>query len=192
MTTLLDLLDGFTSYAWRLEALDTYDIGDEREQFNDFMAGRTPKSSPDDLEWQARARSVVASGRQIGRVRMVGHPITDYTRFEWAAYPDNIAAGETISVYDRAWPGGTDSRFAQDFWLFDDRIAAVMNYASDGQFLGITTTEDIEPYLKTKQLALSRSVPFDEYTLLPDPRIEGQVGHNRVAVTSEETSTSVD
>lgn len=190
MTTLLDLLDGFTSYAWRLEALDTYDIGDEREQFNDFMAGRTPKPSPDDLEWQARARSVVASGRQIGRVRMVGHPITDYTRFEWAAYPDNIAAGETIRVYDRTWPGGTDCRFEQDFWLFDDRIAAVMNYASDGQFLGITITEDVEPYLEIKQSALARSVPFDEYTLLPDPRVEGQVGRNRAAVTSEETSTS--
>lgn len=190
MTTLLDLLDGFTSYAWRLEALDTYDIGDEREQFNDFMAGRTPKSSPDDLEWQARARSVVASGRQIGRVRMVGHPITDYTRFEWAAYPNNIAAGEMIRVYDRTWPGGTDSRFEQDFWLFDDRIAAVMNYASDGQFLGITITEDVEPYLEIKQSALARSVPFDDYTLLPDPRVEGQVGRNRAAVTSEETSTS--
>jgi len=190
VTTLLDLLDGFTSYAWRLEALDTYDIGDEREQFNDFMAGRTPKSSPDDLEWQARARSVVASGRQIGRVRMVGHPITDYTRFEWAAYPNNIAAGEMIRVYDRTWPGGTDSRFEQDFWLFDDRIAAVMNYASDGQFLGITITEDVEPYLEIKQSALARSVPFDDYTLLPDPRVEGQVGRNRAAVTSEETSTS--
>src|SRR5690606_15740 len=154
------------------------------------MAGRTPKSSPDDLEWQARARSVVASGRQIGRVRMVGHPITDYTRFEWAAYPNNIAAGEMIRVYDRTWPGGTDSRFEQDFWLFDDRIAAVMNYASDGQFLGITITEDVEPYLEIKQSALARSVPFDDYTLLPDPRVEGQVGRNRAAVTSEETSTS--
>lgn len=190
MTTLLDLLDSFTSYAWRLEALDTYDISDEREQFDDFLAGRTPKPSADDLEWQARARSVVASGRQIGRVRMVGHPITDYTRFEWAAYPDNIAAGEVVRVYDRSWPGGTDSRFEQDFWLFDDRIAAVMNYASDGQFLGITITEDVTPFLDTRQAALERSVPFNEYTLLPDPRAEGQVGRNQAAVTSEETSPS--
>lgn len=190
MTTLLDLLNSFTSYAWRLEALDTYDIGDERDQFNDFTAGRTPQPSADDLEWQARARSVVASGRQIGRVRMVGHPITDYTRFEWAAYPDNIAAGETIRVYDRSWPNGTEPQFDQDFWLFDDRVAAVMNYASDGQFLGIEVTEAVEPFLRIRQEALTRSVPFHEYTLLPDPRAEGQVGRDWAAVTSEETSPS--
>jgi len=190
VTTLLDLLDGFTSYAWRLEALDTYDVSDEREQFNDFMAGRTPKPSADDLEWQARARAVVASGRKIGRVRMVGHPVTDYTRFEWAAYPDNIAAGETIKVYDRSWPGGTDPRFDQDFWLFDDRIAAVMTYTSGGQFLGVTITEDVAPFLDIKQAAVARSVPFHEYTLLPAPRAEGEVGRNRAAVTSEETSPS--
>lgn len=190
MTTLLDLLDSFTTYAWRLEALDTYDISDEREQFNDFMAGRIPEPSPDDLEWQARARAVVASGRQIGRVRMVGHPVTDYTRFEWAAYPYNIAAGENIRVYDRAWPGGAEPRFKQDFWLFDDRVVAVMNYAGDGRFLGITITEDVVPYLAIKQAALERSVPFDEFTLLPDPRSEGQLNLNRAALTNEETPAS--
>ncbi|MFI5614707.1 DUF6879 family protein [Amycolatopsis sp. NPDC051903] len=190
MTTLLDLLDGFTSYAWRLEALDSYDVADEREQFDDFMAGRPPRPSVDDLEWQARARSVVASGRRIGRVRMVGHPVTDYTRFEWAAYPDNLAAGEEIRVYDRTWPEGTDPRFEQDFWLFDDRIAAVMNYASDGQFLGITITEDVQPFLGIKLAALEHAVPFNEYTLLPAPRSEGQIGRRRAPVTNEETSPS--
>lgn len=190
MTTLLDLLDNFTTYAWRLEALDTYDISDEREQFNDFMAGRTLKPSADDLEWQARVRTVVASGRQIGRVRMVGRPITDYTRFEWAAYPDNIAAGESIHVYDRTWPGGIDPRFEQDFWLFDDRIVALMNYTSDGQFLGITVTEDVAPYLAIKRAALERSIPFDGYTLLPAPRNEDQFGRNRSILTSEDAPTS--
>jgi hypothetical protein len=185
----LDLLSNFTSYAWRLEALDTYDVSDEREQFNDFLAGRTPQPSPDDLAWQAQTRGIVTSGRRIGRVRMVGQPITDYTRFEWAAYPDNIAAGEAVRIYDRRWPGGTDSRFEQDFWLFDDCVAAVMHYAADGQFLGVTITEEVAPYVETRRLALERSVAFDEYTLLPEPRVEGQVVRRGVASTSKETST---
>lgn len=187
MTTLAELLDSFTSYAWRLEALDTYDVSDEREQFEDFLAGRTPEPSADDLEWQARIRAIVASGRQIGRVRMVGHPITDYTRFEWAYYPDTIAAGETIKVFDRSWPGGADPRFDKDFWLFDDRIAAVMHYAKDGRFLGITITEDVAPLLDIRRSVLEHSVPFDGYTL-PDPRNERQIGPN--SVTSEESPTS--
>lgn len=190
MTTLVDLLNNFTRYAWRLEALDTYDVSDEREQFDDFLAGRTPQPSADDLAWQAQARSVVSSGRSIGRVRMVGHPITNYTQFEWAAYPDNIAAGEAVRIYDRRWPGGTDAHFEQDFWLFDDGIAAVMNYADDGQFLGVVITEDVAPYLEIRRLALEQSVPFDEYTLLPAPRTEGQVDRRSTASTSKESSTS--
>jgi hypothetical protein len=189
VTTLVDLLSNFTSYAWRLEALDAYDVSDEREQFDDFLAGRTPQPSADDLAWQAQARAVVASGRHIGRVRMVGQPITDYTKFEWAAYPDNIAAGEVVRIYDRRWPGGTDRRFEQDFWLFDDCVAAVMRYAEDGQFLGITITEDVAFYMETRRLALERSVAFDEYTLLPEPRVEGQVVRHGVASTSKESST---
>ena len=190
MTTLLDLLDSFTKYAWRLEALDTYDISDEREQFDDFLAGRTPQPSADDLEWQARARDVVASGRSIGRVRMVGHPITDYTRFEWAAYFDNIAAGESIRVYDRTSPGGTDHRFDQDFWLFDDRVAAVMNYTDDGTFVGVTIDENAEPYREIKRVALAGSVPFDEYTLPSDPRDESHIDRSRAAPSNEGTPTS--
>lgn len=168
MTTLPELLDSFTSYAWRLEALDTYDIGDERGQFEDFLAGRTPQPSQDDLEWQERARKVVASGRSIGRVRMVGHPITDYTRFEWTAYPDNITAGEEVRVFDRTWPGGTDPRFKQDVWIFDDHVAAVMRYTSSGEVLEPTITEDVAPYLEMKRAALAGSVPFDAYTLPSD------------------------
>lgn len=190
MTTLLDLLDSFTKYAWRLEALDTYDISDEREQFDDFLAGRTPRPSADDLEWQARTRNVIASGRSIGRVRMVGHPITDYTRFEWAAYLDNIAAGESIRVYDRTSPGGTNHRFDQDFLLFDDRVAAVMNYTDDGTFLGATIDENAQPYREIKRAALAGSVPFDEYTLLSDPRDESHIDSNRAAPNSEGTPTS--
>lgn len=167
MTTLPELLNSFTSYAWRLEALDTYDIGDERAQFEEFVAGRTPEPSSDDREWQELAREVVSSGRSIGRVRMVGHPITDYTRFEWAAYPDNIAAGEDMRIFDRQWPGGSDSRFDQDVWVFDDRVAAVMQYGAGGEFLGIQLAADVSPYLAMKQAALAGSVPFAEYTLPP-------------------------
>lgn len=171
MSTLPELLDSFTSYAWRLEALDTYDIGDEREQFEDFLAGRVPQPSADDREWQARARAVVASGRRIGRVRMVGYPVSDYTRFEWAAYPDNIAAGEEVRVYDRRWPGGADPRFAEDVWVFDDRVAAVMLYGNGGEFLGVEITDDVTPYLALKRAALAGSVPFHEYVLPADPGI---------------------
>ena len=105
MTNLGELLDGFHHYAWRLEALDTYDISDERDQFEQFLAGRTPDPSDDDLEWQARARAVVASGRSIGRVRVVGHPITDYTRPTFT--PVRPCASSTAPGLTIRTPAGT-------------------------------------------------------------------------------------
>jgi hypothetical protein len=177
--TLPELFASFTRYAWRLEARDAYDIDDERDQLADFLAGREPTPSQDDLDWQDGLRTIVASGRSIGRVRLVGQPLTDYTRFEFAAYPANIAAGEDVRILDRA-KAPTAPPWSTDFWLFDDAAVAVLRYTDTGQFLGIDVhtadTTDLQPYVDVRQAAIAASTPFYDYRRsliqLPEQRRE--------------------
>ncbi|WP_187369578.1 DUF6879 family protein [Fodinicola acaciae] len=73
----------------------------------------------DCLQGDVRVRGYRQSGKWIGRVHVIRRPLTDYLRFELAAYRYNVAAGEDVrilDVTDRPNPGLPD----QDFWMFDE------------------------------------------------------------------------
>lgn len=118
------LFENFERPAFRVEARDRYDVEDEREQFAAFLEGkhlrpRTAESDP----WLALIAAGRAAGRLIERVRIVSEPLTEYTRFEFAAYRDNIAAGEQIRVLPRATLADTDQGWAsEDFWILDETV----------------------------------------------------------------------
>ena len=100
------------------------------------------------------------------RVRVVGRPVTGYTRFEVVAYRDNIAAGETIRVVERAWLHGTDGAWANDdFWLFDDETVALLRYDEEGHFLSAERASDLGAYLSARQRALALSVDLAAFVL---------------------------
>jgi hypothetical protein len=87
----------------------------------------------------------------------VSQPFTDYTRYEFAAYSDNIAAGEKVRVVPRAALAADDQRWAsEDFWIFDDELVALLSYDEEGRFLGAQQAEDTTPYLDAKQSAEHR------------------------------------
>jgi hypothetical protein len=104
-------------------------------------------------------------------VRVVGRPVTDYTRFEFAAYPDNIAAGEDIEVIDREQLDPAWSE-VPDFWLFDDTTAFVQHFDDEGRFLGAEPVEDVAPFVQIRQLLidLATTVPAGRYALDTVPR----------------------
>src|SRR3974390_1326839 len=116
------MFDRFKRSAFRLEARDDYNIPGEQQTLAAFRSGQqVPPRTPDNNPWLALVAAATAAGRSIVRVWVVGRPGTGYPRFEVVAYRDNIAAGETIRVVERAWLHGTDSAWANDdFWLFDD------------------------------------------------------------------------
>lgn len=165
MTSLPELLNSFRHSAWRLEARDDYDISEEREQFDEFQATGQSTPSQDDLEWQSWVRSVRASQRTIGRVRLVGQPLTPYTQFEMAYYPELVAAGEEVRILDRARVGGRQGPWHRDFWVFDGRDVAVMHYNDVGAFLGVELIDrrDAQPYLDLRDDATTLSVPLADY-----------------------------
>ncbi|GAA4554783.1 MULTISPECIES: DUF6879 family protein [Pseudonocardia] len=159
--------------AFRLECRDTYAIPGEDPDFDDFLAGRpfAPRT-PDDDDWLANVRHQVQAGKYFGRVRMLGHPVSDYTRFEMSTYPqENIPAGEEVRILDRRWlHADNDAWTHQDFWLFDDTIAVLQHYDDAGRFLGVSQAADPAPYVAIRRRALRLSVPYDQYRLVPAQR----------------------
>lgn len=100
------------------------------------------------------------------RVRVVGRPVTDYTRYEFAMYSENVAAGEQIRVVERASVLGADTAWVNDdFWLFDDETAALVRYDEQGHFLGAHQASDLDAYLSARHRALALSVDLAAFTL---------------------------
>ncbi|MFP5070955.1 DUF6879 family protein [Pseudonocardia nantongensis] len=157
----------FTDYAWRYEGRDVYTVDGEQERIDAFLrSGVVPRKTRDNNGWIRIVEDVCARGASIGRVRAVGRPVTDYTRFEFAAYPDNIAAGEDVQVIerqqlDRAW----DS--VPDFWLFDDTTAFVQHFDEAGRFLGAERVDNVAPFLEIRRMLTEpgRTVGAEHYAL---------------------------
>lgn len=172
MTSLVEMFDQFQRDAWRLEARDTYSVAGEETRIEQFLRdGTVPRKTIENNEWLATVAAARARGASIGRVRLVGHPITTYTRFEFAAYPDNVAIGEDVRVVDRAWLDESWDQ-APDFWIFDSETVFVQTYDHDGAYLGAERAGDVEPYIELREMVSALAVPLADYHLadLPAPR----------------------
>lgn len=98
--------DAYERDAWRFEAQPVYTMPREAENVASFLRGDT-KPTEHNSRWHERVRGYVASGRTIGRVRVVRQPLTDCQRYRFAwGIPGDIAAGEDIRVLV---PGGRDA-----------------------------------------------------------------------------------
>lgn len=159
-----------TASWFRLETLQAYDVGSEREQFEEFLhTGQIDASGG--AEWREMIGRHVAAGRSLQRVHVVEEPLTDYLRYEIAAYELNNAAGEEIGLIPVArgeWPEGLPRDL--DFWLIDDgepgATAWLMDYDENGGYRGderIHDPEVIETYRRWRDTALSLAVPLNEY-----------------------------
>lgn len=155
----------FRERVFRLETLDWYDAPNEHEPYARFLAGQ-----PADLTWREPwkrlVRDVRASGRIMQRVHVVTEPVSDYVRFELLhVYPANVEAGEDVRVLGRAAAAANGIIQSEDFWLFDDDIAAVLRYDDGGR------VEHVElkrgrvqgSYVLDRRLALRFSIPLAQY-----------------------------
>ena len=153
-TTIEAAFEEFTRYAFRLEGLPEYQVNDERSQLIDFLGGK-PLPSPYKAraEWCLWVRESVASNKRLERVRLLPEQLTPYIRYEieWG-YIYGADAGEQIRV---VLPGTALPDFGgNDFWLFDDTRAFVMNYGPTGEFLG---SQQINEERTVKKLRDARS-----------------------------------
>lgn len=91
-----NLFESFRASAFRLEGMQTYDAPGEADAVARFVAGEAHEA--DTSWWTSMVRSRRAAGCTMTRVRVITEPITDYTRFELAVYPDLVAAGDEVRV----------------------------------------------------------------------------------------------
>lgn len=169
---LNELYRTYRESAFRLECRDVYAIPGEDADFDAFLSGQSfPTRTVDDDDWLGNVRDQVARGKYFGRVRLIGHPITDYTRFQMLCYPrENLPAGEEVRILDRRWlHAGDEDWTRQDFWMFDDRIVVLQHFDSDGHILGVSQATDPDPYVAIRRRAVELSVPFDRYRSVRPP-----------------------
>jgi hypothetical protein len=168
--TPADLYRACRVSACRLETLQHYDVPGDEERQRTFHAGE-PLPPPrqgklDDLKLIADLRK---AGRQVGRVHVVGQPLSPYVRYELAVYAENVSAGEDVRIADRSLHPELEA-LAQDFAIFDaeTRHAAVVlfDYDAGGLILGYRVADDRETVDRCREqydLALTRSVALSEF-----------------------------
>ncbi|MGW0706684.1 DUF6879 family protein [Streptomyces sp. NPDC002643] len=156
--------DAYERDAWRFEAQPTYTMPREAENIARFLRGE-PKPLEHNVRWHERVRGHVASGRTIGRVRIVRQPLTDYQRYQFAwGIPGNIKAGEEIRILDVTRYDYDLPLSETDWWMFDETRIVHLNFRPDGtQINRELFTGDITPYLEWQRIAVASSVPFAEY-----------------------------
>jgi hypothetical protein len=163
------VFDGFTYTAFRLETRSRY-ADDEGEDFAAFLAGRpVPERSPRTDPWLRRLADTTASGKRWQRVHIIDQPLSDYLRFELAAYPENISAGEDVRIVSR----GASPELVElhrDFWLFDaghpSAHVMLMDLDDIGHLRGFKVTsapEIVQQCVLERDFALKHAIPFDRH-----------------------------
>ncbi|MFI9384400.1 DUF6879 family protein [Kutzneria sp. NPDC052558] len=130
------LVSGFERSAWRLEIQGWYDEPDEGELLAQWLADGDPGPTLVWFaDWPAWIAEQVCAGRRFERVRVLTDPLTDYLRWQLDVITEPaIEAGEDIRVLPAA-TAATLELGPSDFYVFDDRAVAVLDF-DDGQVTG--------------------------------------------------------
>jgi hypothetical protein len=150
--------------AYRLEVRTSYGIPEEDAPYRQFLAGEDPG-----LEWFEPwlnlMREETAKGKRVERVRVIDTPPSDYLRFELWGTPYNLAAGEDIRYLERDQAAALDLP-TYDYWLFDSRIVARLQFGEHDRFLGVLLSDDPADVLRHVQrqgAAWHHAITFETY-----------------------------
>lgn len=168
---LNQLIQRSTRSAFRLETLPQYRVPQEAEELAQWRNGvRTPLGTPGTSPWLARIRSGVDSGYHWSRARVLDYPLAEYSEFELYGYQANYAAGEEITVVNRAWSAELFG-LVEDFWLIDDEIVVRMVYDERGHFVRPEVGVDLPSYLEIKSIVLGHGIDLMDYLREWEPEL---------------------
>jgi hypothetical protein len=159
-----DFVLGYEHAAFRLETRERYNEAEETDQLRRFLAGEPDYLWNDD--WVAMIRARTASGQRMTRVRVVGEPHSEYTRFGLDLARLNVAAGEDIRYLPRERADGLDLP-GHDFWLIDSFKVGILRFADDDVLLGaeiITEPGVVAKHCYWRDVAWHYAVPFAVYS----------------------------
>jgi hypothetical protein len=171
---LLAMYRDATGEVFRLEAQPQYDVEQEAAQIKAFEDTGMVPSDPAVEESMAVVRAAVNSGTRVHRAHIVDLPLTPYLRYELAAYQENLAVGEQVSIAVRSWHPDL-AMLGADFVLFDpgtDHQAVVwMRYDPEGHLTGLDLSggpADIARARSARDLVMAHAIPLREFTALAE------------------------
>jgi hypothetical protein len=168
------LFDRFTTTAFRLETLQAYNVEEDVDAIAAWRAGRArPEFSVRTSPWAARLATSTIEGKTWRRVRVVDLPLSDYVRWEMAAYIESAVLGEEIRILVRS---GEFGNLINDFWLFDALESAPYAVAQRYDVSGRPGNHEVvtDPgviatrYTAVAQRAWDAATPLNEWLAQPD------------------------
>ncbi|WP_017574750.1 DUF6879 family protein [Nocardiopsis kunsanensis] len=159
-----DLFRKYRHTAWRLETRTFYGVLHENEPFQRWLVG-----DDSDIEWfkpwLKMMRAELATGKRMERVRLIDDPPSDYLRWELWGTPYNLGIGEDIRYLPRSHPIVRELP-DDDFWVFDSRTVARLEFDEQGSVLGASLSEDPAKVLaavQARDTAWHHALTFTQY-----------------------------
>jgi hypothetical protein len=170
--TFAELLADTQHTAVHLEMRDLYAVGDEADDFENFLRTGVPNLDPARSfwpQWMPLVQDAVARGVVMRRARIVSEPVTDYIRYEHAITPLNLQAGEDVRwlprrrASDIPLPGN-------DFWLLDDTLVQFHHFTGTGDWATDGKERTTEPAAVALchtafETVWERGIPHEKYTV---------------------------
>lgn len=158
--------DNFRVSAFRLECRQTYAVNEEDARIRAFRQRLPrPERSIRTDPWLRRIAATTLAGKSWTRVRLITHPLTEYTRYELIGFVESQAVGDQIRILDLDKHPELVT-LGPDFWLFDanepDAFAIRIRYTNEGSVLNFEHI-DPAPCKQQASLALANSVTLAEY-----------------------------
>ncbi|GGZ76293.1 DUF6879 family protein [Streptomyces bluensis] len=164
------LFTKFEHTAWRLETRRRYASDEASDRWRRFIetgtVGENSASGPAFSWWTENIRAQTAQGKRIERVRIVDQPATVGQRYLLDSARWNIGVGEDIR---NMWRADADRLRlpAEDFWLFDSRLIALLRFDDDDQLTHvdlITEPAEVVRCSMVRDAAWHHAVPWQRFT----------------------------
>jgi hypothetical protein len=136
----LSLFNTFKHTCFRVETRQQYASAAEADVLKEFLAGHAPAIYQDRIDFLRGVQDDLAAGKLRQRVHIVSEPLTDYLRFqiEWS-YP---MSAEDIRILPAEVAYEVPEMPDRDFWLFDSRTLAMLDYDDDGRMVRVSLEDD--------------------------------------------------
>jgi hypothetical protein len=164
------LFGKFEHTAWRLETRRRYASDEAGDRWKQFLeTGSVAEDWPEGASVRAfreTIRAQTALGKRVERVRIVDQPPTTGQRYLLDSARWNIATGEDIR---NLWRAEADRLRlpAEDFWLFDSRLIALLRFDDDDQLTHvdlITEPAEVVRCSVIRDAAWHHAVPWKQFT----------------------------
>ncbi|WP_405685681.1 hypothetical protein OG204_16265 [Streptomyces sp. NBC_01387] len=154
----------FKYTAWRLETRRRYASDETTDTYRQFMETGSARWDLED-PYCTMIRAQTGAGKRVERVRIADDPPTPGQLYLLDNAKRNSAIGESIRSLRRA-----DAERLhlpqEDFWIFDSRIVAKLNFDSDDQLLNVELISEPAEVVRcslVRDEAWHHAVPYEAF-----------------------------